>query len=306
MDSAHLETRRFVIVTGKGGVGQTTVSAALALSLASKGKRVLVAMCNAKERLSKIFGTDPVGPDVVPVSPNVWAVNMEPERAIEEYGLLTLKSKTLYALLFDNRYVRSFFAAVPGMHEWAMLGKAWWHTTETNDDGSPKYDVVILDAPATGHGLDMLRVPKVIVDVVPSGLLRRDAERALHMFQDPKESAIVLVTLPEEMPTTETIELATALTSELHMPIAKVVVNCMLPPLFSADERAQILAAPAAPGPLLSVVHAAKDRATRETVQAESMKRLSKELPLSPSFLPFLFTDAATKDAVHKLSLRLT
>jgi anion-transporting ArsA/GET3 family ATPase len=136
--------------------------------------------------------------------------------------------------------------------------------------------------------------------------LRRDAERALHMFQDPKESAIVLVTLPEEMPTTETIELATALTSELHMPIAKVVVNCMLPPLFSADERAQILAAPAAPGPLLSVVHAAKDRATRETVQAESMKRLSKELPLSPSFLPFLFTDAATKDAVHKLSLRLT
>ena len=89
-----------------------------------------------------------------------------------------------------------------------MLGKAWWHTTEKRADGSFKYDVVILDAPATGHGLDMLRVPKVILDVVPPGLLRRDAERAWALFQDPKTCAIVLVTLPEEMPTTETIELA--------------------------------------------------------------------------------------------------
>ena len=159
-----------------------------------------------------MLGSDLVGSEVSQVAANVWAVNMEPEKAMEEYGALTLKSRTLYKLLFDNKYVRTFFRAVPGLQEWALLGKAWWHTT----GGGPmtaaveEYDVVILDAPATGHGLDMLRVPKVILDVVPPGLLRRDAERAWTLFQDPATCAVVLVTLPEEMPTTETIELAHA------------------------------------------------------------------------------------------------
>src|ERR1019366_1610938 len=200
-----LADKRFVLVTGKGGVGKTTVCAAEALALAAKGKRVLVAMCNARERLSVMLGVPPIGPTVAAVGENVWAVNIEPERALEEYGTLVLHSRALYKTLFDNRYVRTFLRAVPGMQEWAMLGKAWWHTTERRPDGSSAYDVVILDAPATGHGLDMLRVPRVILDIVPPGILRRDAERAWQMFQDPKTCAIVLVTLPEEMPTTETI-----------------------------------------------------------------------------------------------------
>ena len=197
-----LESKRFLVVTGKGGVGTTTVAAAQALAIAAKGKRVLVCMCNAKERMSTMFGSKLIGPDIEPVAPNVWAVNMDPTRALEEYGAMMLKSRALYKLLFDNKYVRTFFRAVPGMQEWTMLGKAWWHTTETREDGGNQYDVVILDAPATGHGLDMLRVPKVIVDVVPPGLLRRDAERAWEMFKDPAMTAVVLVTLPEEMPTT--------------------------------------------------------------------------------------------------------
>src|SRR5271166_4810224 len=186
-----LADKRFVLVTGKGGVGKTTVCAAEAASLAASGKRVLVAMCNAKERLSELFGSAPVGHLVVPVAERIWAVNMVPEKAIEEYGLLVLHNRALAHALFDSKYVRAFLRAVPGMHEWAMLGKAWWHTTEKLEDGSFKYDVVILDAPATGHGLDMLRVPTVILDVVPAGILRRDAERAWALFRDPTACAIV-------------------------------------------------------------------------------------------------------------------
>src|SRR3984885_5849892 len=273
-----LADKRFVLVTGKGGVGKTTVCAAEALSLAAKGKRVLVAMCNAKERLSGMLASGPIGPTVVSVQPNIWAVNMLPEKALEEYGVLVLRSRALYKTLFDTAYVRTFLRAVPGMQEWAMLGKAWWHTTERLADGSFKYDVVILDAPATGHGLDMLRVPKVIVEVVPAGLLRRDAERAWSMFQDPAQCAVILVTLPEEMPTTETIELAHALRDELKLPIGKVVVNAVLPPLFSREERAT-LARTLAPGPSPAggegrkgeaVLSSGRDRATRERVQAES------------------------------------
>src|SRR5262245_15283955 len=116
MASAHMELggRQFIIVTGKGGVGKTTVSAAYATALAAQGKRVLVAMCNAKERLSSMLGSDLIGDQVIAAAPNIWAVNMTPEIALEEYGMLALKSKTLYSLLFDNKYVRVFFRAVPG------------------------------------------------------------------------------------------------------------------------------------------------------------------------------------------------
>src|SRR5690348_9711093 len=87
----ELAARRFVFITGKGGVGKTTVAAALALALAARGKRVLVAMCHTKERLSALMGTKPIQDDVMPVASGVWAVNMSPERALEEYGQLVLK-----------------------------------------------------------------------------------------------------------------------------------------------------------------------------------------------------------------------
>ena len=253
-----------------------------------------------------MLGVPAIGSTVVGVAENVWAVNMSPDKALEEYGILVLRSRALYKTLLDNRYVRSFLRAVPGLPEWSMLGKAWWHTTERRPDGSSTYDVVILDAPATGHGLDMLRVPRVILDVVPPGLLRRDAERAWALFQDPKTCAIVLVPLPEEMPTTETIELAQAL-GELKLPIGRVVVNGVLPPLFSREERAPLEGVtdldPAARGD--AALAAARDRSTRERVQAESLNRLSRELPVSPAFLPLLMENAASLEAIRQLAKRV-
>ncbi len=301
-----LADKRFVLVTGKGGVGKTTVCAAEALALAAKGKRVLVAMCNAKERLSVMLGAPPIGSQIAMVAERVWAVNIQPEKALEEYGVLVLHSRALYKTLFDNRYVRTFLRAVPGMQEWAMLGKAWWHTTERRTDGSFRYDVVLLDAPATGHGLDMLRVPKVILDVVPHGLLRRDAERAWALFGDSETSAIVLVTAPEEMPTTETIELARAL-GEMGLPVGRVVVNGVLPPLFSRAERTVLEQAGAEPSHTRgdTAVAAAGERAARERVQAESLNRLARELPVAPVFLPLLMEDAATPEAIRQLAKRV-
>jgi len=295
--------KRFLIVTGKGGVGKTTVCAAEATALALRGKRVLVAMCNAKERLSTMLGSDPVGSEVALVGKNIWAVNMDPEKALEEYGMMMLKVRLLYRAVFDNRYSRTFLRAVPGLHEWSMLGKAWWHTTERNANGSSRYDVVILDAPATGHGLDMLRVPRVIVDVVPPGLLRRDAEKAWTMFQDPAISGVVLVTLPEEMPTTETLELATALRDDLHLPLDRVVVNGVLPRLFSQKEREAFAGlGPLGEGPGDAALGAGWIRASREAMQAESLARVSKELAITPVQLPLLFEDAATPEGIRELA----
>jgi anion-transporting ArsA/GET3 family ATPase len=307
---------RFVIVTGKGGVGKTTVCAAQAMAMAARGKRVLICLCNTKERLSTMLGSVPVGGDVTPVLPNVWAVNMEPDKALEEYGLLTLKSRALYKMLFDNDYVRTFLRAIPGMQEWTLLGKAWWHTTEQLENGQPKFDVVILDAPATGHGLDMLRVPKVLVDIVPSGLLRRDAEIAWKLFQNPALTGTILVTLPEEMPTSETLELAAALTSELNIPIAKLVINAVVNPLFSAGERqamGEALAASTAAdagakaqtGAVATSLQTGHNRAERERVQAESTARLRAKLPVETVALPMLYEKTASPSAIALLAKHL-
>jgi anion-transporting ArsA/GET3 family ATPase len=264
-------------------------------------------MCNAKERISVLFGTPEVGPDIVRVAPSIWAVNMDPERAIEEYGVMILKVRAAYRAVFDNKYVRSFFRAVPGLHEWAMLGKAWYHTTELDEQGKPRFDVVLLDAPATGHGLDMLRVPKVIVEVVPPGILRRDAERAWTTFRDPAQASVVVVTMPEELPATEALELIGSIKQELMLPLGGLVINRVLPPIFSPPERQALRGITGLRRTTKGEIalSSAVYRATREQVQAQSLARLSEQVAEPKIWLPYLFEDAGTPRAVQELAKRL-
>ncbi|MEZ4222062.1 MAG: ArsA family ATPase [Polyangiaceae bacterium] len=298
-----LENRRFLFITGKGGVGKTTVTAALAARLAAQGKRVLITACDAKERISTLFGADPMSPEVRPLAQGVWGVKLTPEVALREYGGMILKSQAVYGAVFDNNYVRSFFAGVPGLFEWAMLGKAWFHSTELMEDGRHRFDIVLFDAPATGHGLDMLRVPKIIVEVVPPGVLRRDAERAWQMFQDPTATGVVVVTIPEEMPTNETLELLEALDQELDLPVAHVVINAVIPTLFSDDERTELLEDRTLnkelPG--TAAVACGVRRAIRERVQERALARL-REVAHPRVELPWLPGDATTPAAVKTLA----
>jgi anion-transporting ArsA/GET3 family ATPase len=306
-----LGARRFVFITGKGGVGKTTVAAALALALAREGKRVLIAMCNTKERLSTLLGSASVGHRTTLVSESVWAVNISPELALREYGETVLRIGSLARTVFDNKYTKAFFRATPGVYEWAILGKAWFHATEQLADGRTRFDVVILDAPATGHGMDMLRVPRVILDVAPSGILRRDAEKAWTMFQDPCRTAVLVVTLPEEMPTTETIELVASVRGELALPLFAVFVNGLFEPIFSPEERSLLVAHGAPHGmdaPTMTVssqrsaLVAGAFRAMREQTQAESVSRLNRAIDGRTVTLPFLFERASTLDGIRSLA----
>jgi anion-transporting ArsA/GET3 family ATPase len=301
------DDRRFLFVTGKGGVGKTTVCAAMASALAARDKRVLIAMCQAKERISTMFGSSAVGADIVPVGKNVWAVNIQPEHALEEYGSMILKIRALYSTVFQNRYVRSFFRAVPGLYDWSMLGKAWYHTTEVDREGRPRFDVVLLDAPATGHGLDMLRVPKVILEVVPPGILRRDAEKAWETFRDARRTSIVVVTIPEELPTSETLDLTRAIRNELGLDVGALVINRTLERLFSAEEQAALERATSSPDarePGDQALVAGARRAVRERVQIENLARLDGVKTLERIVLPELYEEVASPTAVHRLAAR--
>src|SRR5882724_3428989 len=278
--------RRFLFITGKGGVGKTTVTAALARALAERGLRVLVTVCGAKERLSTLLGAPPLGSAISAISPNIWGVRLVSEVALREYGTLKLKNRVLVDAIFDSKYVTGFLSGTPGLKEWSLLGKAWYHAIEEEPDGRPRFDVVLFDAPATGHGLDMLRVPKVIVDIAPPGVLRSDAERAWEMFRDPSRSGVVVVTLPEEMPTNETLELCAAVQGELTLPIAEIVVNSLLPMLFSSAEQGELVRLGALTHELAlvpgrgsrgaSVLDSGVRRAVRERIQEQCLERLAR------------------------------
>jgi anion-transporting ArsA/GET3 family ATPase len=302
-----LGSRRFLFVTGKGGVGKTTVVAALASRFAQQGKRVLVAETSSKEHLSALFGRSALPTQISELSPRLYGVLLDADVALKEYGTLVLKSERLVGALFDNKLVRGFFHGAPGLKEWAALGKAWYHSTETLADGSARFDVVILDAPATGHGLDMLRVPKTIIELSAPGVLRTDAERAWAQFRDPVQSGVVVVSLPEEMPATESLELCAALDMELGLPLAAVVVNQVVPLVFGSLERAALaeLEEPSEQDAAALALGAGIRRAAREAVQVESLRRLSAlRAPLLE--LPFLFEGAQSGAALAKLVAALS
>jgi anion-transporting ArsA/GET3 family ATPase len=296
---------QFVTVVGKGGVGKTTVSAALALAAARRGKRVLIAMCNAKERISQLLEVPPIGAVNQTVLPGIDAVNMNPKVALEEYGMMVLKVRALYRAIFENRLVAAFLRGTPGIEAWSMLGKAQFHARELLPDGRKRYDMVILDSPATGHGLEMLRVPRVLLDVAPPGLLRREAEKAWELFGDPQRAGALVVTLPEDMPVSESIELNAALRDELGLPVAGLVVNGLLPRLFDAAEGDFLMSAArnvSPENPIHSLLVAGRRRTLRERVQSEALRRIEAELPLPRFELPLLVTSELARRELSQLA----
>lgn len=232
---------RFVVLSGKGGVGRTAVAAAIARAAASAGKRVLVAQTDAVERLGKMLGQPgPIGATVRNVAPGIDAVNMTPRESLHQYALLVLKYEAVYRALFANRAVRGFLSAIPGLDAYAMLGKAWWHTTETGFSGL-KYDLVILDGPASGHAVAMLKIPRAIIDATPGGPLVKDARALCELLADPVRTALVVVTRPEELPASETRELVGAARRDLRIAVGPVIVNAVPPDRLSHGAAATVL-----------------------------------------------------------------
>ena len=227
MSAPSVTDLRFVVVSGKGGVGRTTVAATLARVTSAAGKRVLLAAAAATDRLGRMFGRDePLGPTITTLAPGIDGVNITPASSIHEYGLKVLRSELVTRALFENRAVRGLLGAIPGLDGYALLGKAWFHTTETTQEGRPRYDLVIFDGPASGHAGLVLRIPQAILNAMPKGPLARDARAIKELLQDPTRAALLIVTLAEDLPVRESVELA-AQARALSVPLGPVVVNAL-------------------------------------------------------------------------------
>lgn len=278
--------RKLLFVTGKGGVGKTTVSATIATALAASGRRVLLGLTEVG-RAAGMLGLQSVGTEIEPVRAGLSVVHLDPDAALQEYAELTLRSRSLVRALLDNRYSRGFFAAVPGLHPWAALGKAWYHAVEESE-GQARFDTVIVDAPATGHGLEMLRVPLVISQAAAPGILKRDAERAWRMITDPEQTGVVVVSLPEQLPMLESLELIEEL-RELGLAPHRIVLNARLEELFTQADVRQLEALDASSlgAAARKVLGVARRRIDTEVEQARVEASL-RQLPHGLSVLPYV------------------
>jgi anion-transporting ArsA/GET3 family ATPase len=240
----ELSGRKFVIVSGKGGVGRTTIAALSGVALAERGRKVLVATTGHDDRLAWMLGAAALSD----APPRLWIQRLVPTTCIREYGALVLRSSRLSSAVFDNRVVAPLLRAIPGLDDFSLLGKAWHDAFRGG-----AYDTVVFDGPATGHLLYSIGVPQAILQTIAPGPLTREAELMRTHFQDPRSTAAVLVGLPETWPLTELGELGTALHEQQRIAIAAVVVNGLWPadvpplpgdhagalaPLFAAVDRA--------------------------------------------------------------------
>jgi anion-transporting ArsA/GET3 family ATPase len=223
--------RRLVFVTGKGGVGKTTVAAALALFASEHGRRTLLCEVDAKGDVASFLESKPTGFVASEVLPQLWAMSMDTEASLREYLRLNLRIPVVGRIGPLAKAFDFVATAAPGVREILTVGKLCFEVREEH------YDLVVVDAPATGHIIGQLAAPQAINELVKVGLIRSQTDWMLEILSDPQKTAVAIVTTPEEMPVNETIELVGRVREETTVELASVIVNRVLPELFGRSEE---------------------------------------------------------------------
>jgi anion-transporting ArsA/GET3 family ATPase len=315
---ADLLDRKLVFVSGKGGVGKTTIAAALAWLAAERGKKTLVCEIDAKGDLASFYETGPTQFHEREVAPRLWAMSMDTEASLKQYLALQLKLPLVarigpLAKMFD--FVAS---AAPGVKEIVTVGKLCWEVRERH------YDLIVVDAPASGHIVGQLAAPQAINQLVQVGLVRQQTGWMLDILGDPRVTGLVVVATPAEMPVSETLELTERVRNETNVDLAAVVVNRVLPELFGRGEEEVFGQLEGGPGeeargavekelggsiaPLLS---AARLTVTMRRSRTEHIERLRGAVPpgIPMLYMPYLFFRAhglrATNQIADALSAEL-
>jgi anion-transporting ArsA/GET3 family ATPase len=287
---------KLVFVTGKGGVGKTTVAAALTQLAAQHGQRVLACEVDAKGDLSALFEAAPTDFTPREISPGIWSMSMDTEASLREYLKLQMRIPVVGRIGPLAKAFDFVATAAPGVREILTVGKLCYEVREGH------YDLIVVDAPASGHVIGQLAAPQAINDLVKVGLIRGQTDWMLEILSDPKQTGLVAVTTPEEMPVNETLELTARVKEETTVRMSAVVVNQVLPELFGQREEeifeqlripeTEAILSERAGGSVATILEAARLAVTMRRTRAGHLEDLQAGLPpgLPVLLLPFLFT----------------
>jgi anion-transporting ArsA/GET3 family ATPase len=293
-----LLARRLLFFTGKGGVGKSTVTAATALLAADRGQRVLVVEADAKGAIPGHFEQPSVGFEPREVYPGVCAMAMRTEDSLKEYLKLNLRVPVLGRLGPLARVLEFVATAAPGVKEILTVGKVCWEVRESIE-GRSDWDLVVVDAAATGHIIGQLDAPRAIQELVSVGMVREQTDWMVELLSDPSVTGLNVVATPEEMPVNETIELVQRAREELSVPLGAVIVNRVLPELFThadedtfealrVDEAAAVLTPRVGSGGT-AVLDAARLAVSLRRTRATHLAELRQAVELPMLYLPYLF-----------------
>jgi anion-transporting ArsA/GET3 family ATPase len=285
--------KRLVFVTGKGGVGKSTVAIALGLLAARQGLRTIVAELASQDRLQGLFSEngEPERFREVELAPGLFTISIDPQQSMEEY--LRVKAGTLGQALGSSRLFQAFAMATPGMRELLSIGKVWeLAQLDRRTRGAAPYDLVIVDAPATGHGVGLLRTPKTFADIARVGPIAHQGRTIADTIADPEFTGVVAVATPEEMPVNETLTLAGELARD-ELTLDLVIVNALYPARFDADEIAALESALSRTRSKLarSALRAALSEHARAATQRDQRDRLRVCSDGRLAELPYVFAD---------------
>jgi anion-transporting ArsA/GET3 family ATPase len=309
-----LLSRRLVVLTGKGGVGKSVVGAALAVAARERGKRVLLVEVAAPLEAARLLGGPPSQGRETEALPGLFTLNVDPAAVMDEYVRHVVKLDMLVRRILGSPIYHRFFAAAPGLKELMVLGKIMViEEARARLSKKPQWDLVVLDAPATGHGLQFLKVPLAASAAVPVGPVGHNARRVLAMLRDPARTALVVVAIPEEMAVVEAVQFDRLAAGELGMEVAALVLNGCHERRFSDDDEAEVLRLTAegadgelAPGvPLKAALRAARRQIRRRKLTRFYQARLRRSLDTPLVSLPFLFREALGLEDVRLLARKL-
>ncbi len=293
-----------VLITGKGGVGKSTVCLALAKEAVAQDKKVLLILTKGQEFVATLYKKkSPIGYKEERLEKRLFAMTLTPRDSFHEYVLRQIKWDFLYRKIFESKVMRYFFDVIPGLNDLLFLGKIV--DILENKKKRKAYDLIIVDLPATGHGLNMLRTPGTTKKMITSGPINRQVLLMDQVLRDEERTSIGIVTLPEEMPVNETFEMKKKLNNELHFPVNFLFINGVYPKRFEREEIFNLSSKNGNPLPK-RLIQCARSQIYRRELQEKYIERLHKDKEEMKIFqLPFLFDAEFSLSSVEKLGKAL-
>ncbi|MFN2426419.1 MAG: ArsA-related P-loop ATPase [Candidatus Binatia bacterium] len=281
-------------VVGKGGVGKSTLTAALALEAAGRGLRTLIIEFGGHGGVARLFGLEGTKCGVPSIAaPRVTLLALEGDEALAEYLRMVVPIKRLLGAVTSSRLYSVFVAGAPGLKELMTVGKVWYEADRTRADGEPVWQRIFVDAGASGHSLQYLQMPSAAATTFRSGLVHREAMRVQSLLADPAKSCVHVVAIPEEMPVTEAASIVERLRGPLGLPLGTLYMNRCRPASpagaregIAALDRLQL---DAADEPLRALTREAASAALEwENVQETAIARMESMTGLHAERLPLL------------------